>query len=128
VSIDFLPDEYSQATNTTIVVPVYGRDDLTDPSNGRIVVPARVEISLTLIEDTARGDRTHAYVAVIGPRRLKSGAFGKPITTIGWEKGRNDGPRGYVPRPNWLTLLLADRLPMGWDPKLLDLPHTEVAA
>jgi hypothetical protein len=119
-----LPDEYSRATKTTVVIPVAqpSRDALTDPSNGRVVLPARVEITLKLIEGTPRGDRTSAYVAVIGPRRLKSGAAGKPITSIGWEKARNDGPRGYVARPAWLTDLLAKHLPMGWDPALLELP------
>ena len=123
MSIDFLPDEYSRATRTTVVVPVSGKEALTDPDNGRVVLPARIEITLTLIEDTPRGDRAFAYVAVVGPRRLKSGAAGKPITSIGWEKTRNGGPRGYVLRPAWLTDLLADYLPMGWGPSLLDLPE-----
>jgi hypothetical protein len=123
VSIDFLPDAYTRATQTTVAVPVSNVPHLTDPSNSRIVIPARVEIVLKLIEGTSRGDRAFAYVAVIGPRRLKSGAVGKPITTIGWEKSRNDGPRGYVARPDWLTRLLADYLPMGWSPSLLDLPE-----
>lgn len=122
MTIHFLPDVYTRATSTTVVVPVSGVADLMAPSGRRVVIPARVEISLTLIEGTPRGDREYAYVAVIGPRRLKSGAAGKPITTAGWESARNDGPRGYVARPDWLTALLAEYLPMGWSPALLDLP------
>ena len=122
MTINFLPDVFTRATRTTVVVPVADKADLTDPSNGWIVIPTRVEIDLTLSEGTPRGDRLHAYVAVIGPRRLKSGAAGKPITTLGWQRIRNDGPRGYVARPTWLTNLLDDYLPMGWDPALLDLP------
>ncbi|MFD5491532.1 hypothetical protein ACFWH4_00985 [Streptomyces sp. NPDC127091] len=123
MSIDFLPDEYSRATRTTVVVPVSGKDALTDPSNGRVMLPARVEITLMLFEGTPRGDRAFAYVALIGPRRLKSGVAGKPITSTGWQKTSNEGPRGYAIRPAWLTNLLADYLPMGWDPALLDLPE-----
>lgn len=122
MSIDFLPDVYSRATKVTIARPVSGAEALTDPSNGRVVIPARVEIVLTLVEGTERGQYAYAYVAVIGPRRLKSGALGKPITTIGWEEQRNEGPRGYVARPAWLTALLSDSLPAGWDRHLLDLP------
>jgi hypothetical protein len=123
MSINFLPDVYSRATKVTVVLPVSGVAALTDPSNGRVVVPARVEIDLTLFEGTEHGQRARAYVAVIGPRRLKSGALGKPITSIGWEKTRNEGSRGYVARPGWLTDLLSENLPDGWDTKLLDLPE-----
>lgn len=123
VSIHFLPDVYTRATETTVVVPVSGHPDLTDPSNRRVVIPARVEISLTLIEGTARGDRLYAYVAVIGRRRLKAGNGGMSITSTGWEAARNEGfLSGYVDRPDWLTELLAEHLPVGWDPSLLDLP------
>ncbi|MFJ7999048.1 hypothetical protein ACIQ7D_18135 [Streptomyces sp. NPDC096310] len=121
MSIDFLPEEFSRATKTTVVVPVSGKDALADPPSGRVVIPARVEISLTLFEGTSRGDRAYAYVSVTGPRRLKSGAIGKPITSFGWEKARNDGRCGYAARPGRLTNLLDDYLPMGWDPALLDL-------
>ena len=123
MSIYFLPDEYSRVTQTTVVVPVTvpSRDALTDPSNGRVVLPARVEITLRLDEGTPRGDRATAYVAVVGPRRLKSGAVGKPLTVIGWEKARNEGPLGYVSRPDWLTTVLTENLPDGWDPALLEL-------
>ncbi|WP_030248009.1 hypothetical protein [Streptomyces sp. NRRL S-455] len=123
MTIYFLPDEYARVTQTTVVVPVArpNTDALTDPSNGHVVLPARVEITLRLDEGTPRGDRATAHVAVVGPRRLKSGAVGKPITTIGWERARNDGSRGYVARPDWLTELLAEHLPEGWDPALLEL-------
>ncbi|MFD8226868.1 hypothetical protein ACFV16_22150 [Streptomyces massasporeus] len=123
MTIDFLPDEYSRVTQTTVVVPAVrpSSDALTDPSNGHVVLPARVEITLRLDVGTPRGDRATAYVAVTGPRRLKSGAVGKPITTIGWEKARNEGPRGYVVRPDWLTTVLSENLPDGWDPALLEL-------
>ncbi|MFH8805266.1 hypothetical protein ACH4F6_37950 [Streptomyces sp. NPDC017936] len=124
MTIDFLPDEYRRAVQTTVVIPVEvpSRNALTDPSNGRVVLPARVEIILTRFEGVPSGDRTRAYVAVIGPRRLKSGAVGKPIAVPGWETARNDGPRGYVDRPAWLTDVLAENLPDGWDPALLELP------
>ncbi|WP_329390061.1 hypothetical protein [Streptomyces sp. NBC_01716] len=121
MTIHFLPDVFTRASKVTVVVPVSGKDALTDPSNSRVVFPARVEITLQLTEGTERGDRTFAYVAVIGPRRLKSGVAGKPITTTGWESARNDGRRGHVARPDWLTQLLTEHLPMGWDQSLLDL-------
>ena len=123
MSIYFLPDEYSRVTQTTVVVPVTvpSRDALTDPSNGHVVLPARVEITLRVDESTPRGYRATAHVAVVGPRRLKSGAVGKPITVTGWEKARNEGPRGHVARPDWLTAVLAENLPDGWDPALLEL-------
>ena len=126
MTIHFLPDEYSRVTQTTVVVPVSGWDPLTDPSNGYVVLPARVEITLRRDEGTSRGDRTSAHVAVVGPRRLKSGATGKPITVIGWERARNEGPRGYVARPDQLTAVLAENLPGGWDPTLLELPKPAV--
>ncbi|WP_086559954.1 hypothetical protein [Streptomyces africanus] len=122
MTIDFLPDEYSRVTQTTVVVPVSGWEPLTDPSNGYVVLPSRVEITLRLDVGTPRGDRTSAHVAVVGPRRLKSGAAGQPIIATGWEKARNKGPRGYVARPDQLTDLLAENLPDGWDPALLELP------
>jgi hypothetical protein len=123
MTINFLPDEYDLVTQTTVVVPVFrpSTDALTDPSNGHVVLPARVEITLRLDEGTPRGNRATAYVSVAGPRRLKSGAAGKPITTTGWDRARNEGPRGYVARPAWLTELLAEHLPDGWDPALLEL-------
>ncbi len=122
MTIHFLPDVYSRATQTTVVVPVSDVPDLTDPSNFRVVIPTRVEITLTLFEGGPRGNKACACVHVIGPRRLKSGAAGKPIATVGWESARNEGPRGYVARPPWLTRLLPYNLPAGWSPSLLELP------
>lgn len=107
--IHFLPDVFARATKTTVVVPVSGCPDLTDPSTGRVVIPAQVEIVAQCIEGS-ENDRTWLYVAVIGPRRLKSGEPGQPIITASWNKSRVDGARGYVDRPDWLTDLIDEQM------------------
>ncbi|MFJ4932377.1 hypothetical protein ACIP8U_00700 [Streptomyces pseudovenezuelae] len=121
MTITFLPESYVRAVGLDIVVPVSNRPDLTDPSNRRIVIPARVEMHFRRDEGTPRGTREYVHVAVIGPRRLKSGEAGKPITSIGWESCRVEGRWGYVDRPEWLTDLLADEFPESWNPSLVEL-------
>ncbi|MET9705348.1 hypothetical protein [Streptomyces griseus] len=110
MTIHFLPEQYDRATKTTIVIPVSGHPDLGDPSNGRYLIPARVEIDVTQIEGGPKA-RTFIYVSVTGPRRLKSGNPGQPITSIGWDNARNSGRRGYVDRPDWLTAVLDEHMP-----------------
>ncbi|MEU0001521.1 hypothetical protein ABZ069_31845 [Streptomyces microflavus] len=110
MTIDFLPEQFDRATATTIVVPVSGHSDLADPSNGRSLIPTRVEIYVKQVEGGPSA-RTFTYVSVTGPRRLKSGAAGKPITSCGWDRARNDGRHGYVDRPDWLTAVLAEHMP-----------------
>lgn len=124
MTIHFLPDQYTRVTQTTVVFPVTAPEGtvLTDPSNGWVVVPQRVEITLTREEGAPSGDRERAYAAVIGPRRLKSGALSKEARIPGWERARNEGLRGFSMRPDWLTALLADNLPAQWSRALLDLP------
>lgn len=112
MTIHFLPDTYTRATQTTVIVPVTGVPDLTDPSNGRTVIPARVELIVTRFEGTPDGGRQSTYVAVIGPRRLKSGAPGREITTTGWQNERNKSWRGTVAeRPDWLSKLVTEHQP-----------------
>lgn len=125
--INFLPRQYTRVTETTVVAPVTVPEGtvLTDLSNGWVISPERVEITLTREEGTPQGDRVRAYVAVEGPRRLKSGASGKQARVVGWEKERNEGLRGSALRPRWLTAALAENLPENWDPALLELPVQE---
>lgn len=110
MTIDFLPEQFDRATQTTIVIPVTGRPDLGDPSNGRVLIPAHVEIYVKQIEGGPSA-RIFTSVGVTGPRRLKSGSPGKPITSFGWDRVRNDGRHGYVDRPDWLTAVLAEHMP-----------------
>ena len=121
MTIAFLPDSFTRAVGLDVVVPVSGRPDLTDPSNGRIVIPARVEMHFRRDEGTPRGIREYVHVSVVGPRRLKSGDAGQPIVSIGWERCRVEGRRGYVDRPDWLTDLIADEFPEGWNAALVEL-------
>ncbi|MEU9611841.1 hypothetical protein AB0D56_09850 [Streptomyces sp. NPDC048209] len=109
--IDFLPEQFDRATQTTIVVPVSGHADLGDPSTGRTLIPAHVEIFVKRIEGGPKA-RTFTYVSVTGPRRLKSGKAGKAITSFGWERARNDGRHGNVDRPDWLTAVLDEHMPL----------------
>lgn len=119
--IDFLPDSFTRVTQTTIVVPVSDVPDLFDVSTGRVLSPRQVSIELRVDEGTPRGTRTRAYVGVTGPRRLMSGAEGRPISSYGWEARRLDGRHDAIDRPGWLTALLAEHLPPGWDRELLGL-------
>lgn len=125
MTVHFLPDRYTRVVQMTIVVPLFMPEGtvLGDPSNGWLIIPERVEITLTREEGTSRGTRERAYVAAIGPRRLKSGKLGKEARISGWERARNEGFRGYSLRPDELTAVLVDNLPAGWDPALLDLPR-----
>jgi hypothetical protein len=70
------------------------------------------------------GTVEYASVHVYGPRRLKSGELGKPISSFRWQQARNEGYRGYVPRPDWLSALIAQHLPAGWSPSLVELPES----
>lgn len=54
MSRHFRPDFYSRATDVTVTVPVTGFADLMDPDTGRTVIPTRVEIDLTLEENTPK--------------------------------------------------------------------------
>lgn len=127
MSMYHLPNTYTRVTKTTVIVPVQDKPDLHEPRSWRkpeawlTVIPARVEVTLRMSEGTERGDQSHAFVSVIGPRRLKSGAEGKEICTTGWEKVRIDGGHAFILRPDWLTQLLAENLPWGWDPSLMNL-------
>lgn len=118
MSINFLPSEYTKATRIVIVVPVTDVPDLRGPDR-LTVIPERVEMTVTTVE-LASGERRFAHVDVIGPRRLKSGAAGQPIHSIGWEHTQNGGRFGYVARPDWLTQILAAHLPEWWTPSLIN--------
>lgn len=110
MTIYFLPEQFDRATETTVVIPISGHADLGDPSTGRTLIPAYVEIVVKQIEGGPKA-RTFTYVGVTGPRRLKSGAAGKPITSFGWDRARNDGRHGHVDRPGWLTAVLNKHMP-----------------
>lgn len=116
------PDaEYHEIkTEVEVLFPVSG-PDLTDTVTGRTIIPERVLISLnrrfTPEEDSGR---EWAHVAVYGPRRLKSGAAGREISSFGWQSPNGLGPT-YVDRPEWLTREIADHMPEGWSPSLLGL-------
>ncbi|MEU3962884.1 hypothetical protein AB0F42_24280 [Streptomyces buecherae] len=119
-----LPETYAKVTRLTVVVPApAGVADLVGPD--RItVIPGRVELTLCREEGTPRG-REWAVVGVVGIRRLKSGGCGgRPIYSGGWHAARPDIWRGdaSVTRPAWLTALLAEHLPAGWSPSLVELP------
>lgn len=122
MSRHFRPDFYSRATDVTVTVPVTGFADLMDPDTGHTLIPARVEIDLTLEENTPKGDRVYATVTVAGPRRLKSRAQGREITSFNWKRAVVDGRHGRVERPKELTEVLEQHFPDGWDRSLVDLP------
>ncbi|MET7975788.1 hypothetical protein ABZW44_22635 [Streptomyces mirabilis] len=111
---------FERKTTVAIATPAPDAPDLTHPQGTRIVIPQRVELKLTRIE-TPDGCREWALVSVHGPRRLKSGAPGREISIYGWEASANCWGRQSADRPTWLTRLLADHLPDGWSPHLLDL-------
>lgn len=117
-----LPDTFTLVTVVQRAVPVTGRSDLTDPITGRTVIPALVELHLRREEGVPGGVRERAYVAVTGPRRLKSRAAGQRISSGGWQQARGDGYRSGAIRPDWLTDVLVELLPDGWNPALVDLP------
>ncbi|MFJ8006150.1 hypothetical protein [Streptomyces fagopyri] len=126
MSIDFLPPKFSRVTAVDLVVPVRGKPDLVDPTNGFVVVPAFVELHLRRDEGLPAGDREYAYASVSGPRRLKSGVEGKSIRTVGWERPRNRGVRRTVARPPWLAQELYDLMPAGWSMRLVSLTDEAV--
>lgn len=121
MSINFLPERFIRVTQTDVVVPVSGRPDLTDPSTGRVIIPAFVQLHLRRDVGTPRGDRETAMVSVSGPRRLKSGAAGKEITCFGWDRARNNGSRGQVDRPEWLAAVVSGLMPQGWPLYLVEI-------
>ena len=95
--------------------------DFTDPITRRTLSPASVRLELMRRETPDEGVREWAHVAVYGPRRLKSGELGREISSFGWEKAAVRGSLLLRDRPEWLTAALAERLPEGWSPRLLDL-------
>ncbi|MCX5202410.1 hypothetical protein OG897_13255 [Streptomyces sp. NBC_00237] len=100
--------------------------DLHDPITGRSLSPVRVDLELLRHETPERGVRESAFVAVFGPRRLKSGKLGAEISSFHWN---HDRVRRHLSdlggeRPEWLTAELAEHLPEGWDSALLHLPVT----
>ncbi|MFF9175919.1 hypothetical protein [Streptomyces sp. NPDC014793] len=125
MSIDFLPADFSRITVVDVVVPVSDKPDLLDPSTGRTIIPAFVEVSLRRNQGVPTGDRESAYVSVAGPRRLKSGAAGKQISCYGWDQARNRGARHVVERPDWLSLVIFDLWPGGWPLSLVELTTPE---
>ncbi|MFJ4828474.1 hypothetical protein ACIP79_00815 [Streptomyces sp. NPDC088747] len=96
-------------------------DDLPHVLGDRVVIPERVALRLRR-EETPAGMREWAIVGVYGPRRLKSGKPGQEISIHGWDKAVNDWGHVSTRRPDWLTERLAEHLPDGWSPALLELP------
>lgn len=117
-----LPTSFTRVTALQRAVPVTGRPDLTDPTTGRIVIPALVEIHLRCDEGVPGGTHEYASVSVTGPRRLKSGRAGHQITSLGWQHAHGDHYRPGAVRPDWLAQVLVELLPEDWNPALLDLP------
>lgn len=113
-----LPETFTKVTKSTVVVPAPADAGVMfDPTTGRTVIPARVDMSITWLYGTDRGDRAYAYVTVTGPRRLKSGEDGQPITVHGWEDEVIEGSYGHRYRPTWLDELIAAHLPAVLDLK-----------
>jgi hypothetical protein len=107
-----LPRTFTKVTRSMVVVPA--PDDvggLFDPTNGRTVIPAIIEMIMCWSYGTEYGDRCYAMVHVTGPRLLKSGDAGQRITSVGWEDRVIEGRHGVAYRPQWLTDLIADHLP-----------------
>lgn len=118
------PSEYYEhRTTVQLVVPAAGGRDLYDPITRRTVIPETVELELVRLS-TPDSDREWAHVTVGGPRRLKSGGHGKPITSLGWEAAVIESYGGCTCRPLWLADLLVEHMPDGWSRTLLDLPTT----
>jgi hypothetical protein len=112
---------YEIKSEVDITFPASGASDLTDPWNGRTVIPQTIRLTLLRVE-TPDETREWAHVGVAGPRRLKSGAEGQEIESIGWEDAFPSAKgHTFVSRPDWLTELLADHLPEDWSPALLGL-------
>lgn len=107
-------------TVISVCVRVTGEPDLRDPVTKRTVIPASVWIELTRLITPAQTSEW-ASVNVYGPRRLKSGEPGAEISSFHWQHARNEGHSGYVDRPAWLTTLIAEYLPEGWSPSLVEL-------
>lgn len=121
------PDaEYHEIkTEVGVSFPASGASDLADCWNGRTVIPETIRISLIRVQ-TPDETREWAYVAVSGPRRLKSGAQGAEIESNGWEDAFPPAKGHTVAtRPDWLTREIADHLPEGWGPALLGLKSGE---
>ncbi|MFH8483035.1 hypothetical protein [Streptomyces sp. NPDC018055] len=114
MTIPFLPEEYTRATRTTVVVPVSGKGLLTDPATRRVLTPASVEMTVTRVQGPK--PRTYRTVGVSGLRRLKAGSDGREITSYGWEAFRNYGRFGYAQRPDWLTDRIFEHMPSAMEP------------
>ncbi|MFJ5090015.1 hypothetical protein [Streptomyces sp. NPDC088674] len=101
-----------------VTVEVSDVPDLFDPITRRTLAPSQVRIDLRRADD-----RNRAHVTVLGPRRLKSGELGQPITSIGWERTAIESLFSQpTERPTWLTNLLAEYLPGGWSTTLVGIP------
>lgn len=110
---------YLVETVTEVIFPASGAEDLRDPRTGRTVIPERVHVRFTRrVTPEEDGGREWASVTVYGPRRLKSGEPGQEIGSFGWAGTFLGDPQD---RPEWLTGLLADHMPEGWNPVLLRL-------
>lgn len=109
----------TQITHEVTVPAPEGTPDLYDPITRRTVIPSTVLVTLMRTTSGASGVREAGYVTVHGKGRLRSGGVSsRTITSAGWEQARNT----ELERPEWLTTLLVDALPDGWDGGLLDLP------
>lgn len=121
-----MPEEYFyRQTSVEVMFPASGASDLTDPITRRTLSPRSVLLELFRKETPDEGVREWAHVAVYGPRRLKSGELGQEISSFHWEHASvrsNLSDLGEA-RPEWLTAAIAEHLPDGWHPRLLELPH-----
>ena len=117
---------YERKTVAEIIFPAAGRgSDLNDPITRRSLRAEWVRLELVRKETPDEGACEWAHVAVYGPRRLKSGALGKEISSFGWESAYVYGsaPGTGEARPEWLSAALAEQLPEGWSRALVGLPR-----
>lgn len=117
----------SETTTVTVVVLVRDVPDLPDAIvRSLVVVPERVVLRLTR-EVQPETVTERASVSVLGPRRLKSGEPGaRDASSYGWEDAVPLRRNPERVRPEWLTRVIADWLPVGWSADLVDLSADDV--
>lgn len=116
----------SETTTVTVVALVRDVPDLADAvSPSRVVIPERVILRLTR---TVQSDSwtEQASVSVLGPRRLKSGKPGREISADGWEDTVPLRRNPDAVRPDWLTSVITEWLPVGWNTDLVDLSEDDM--
>jgi hypothetical protein len=100
------------ATETRVItLTVSDMPDLPSWDGKLHIIPATVEITYRWEHPDHRDDwyqPGQVRITVTGPRRLKSGGAGQQITSVFHEHGGR-------PRPDWLTELVNQHMPEGWN-------------